>query len=65
MSKAKVDRIVNFLCDDLSLPDESVRLALKQSQADRGTLPIVLWQSGLVNLQQLDRIFDLFESYIC
>jgi hypothetical protein len=65
MSQTKVDRIVNFLCDDLSLSDESVRLALKQSQVDRGTLPIVLWQSGLVNLQQLDRIFDLFESYIC
>jgi hypothetical protein len=64
MSKDKIDRIVNFLCDDLSLPHESVELALKQSQSDRNTLPIVLWQYGLVSLHQLDRIFDLFEAYI-
>jgi Protein of unknown function (DUF2949) len=63
MSKENIPQIINFLCQDLDLPTESVQLALKQVQSNRGTLPIVLWQYGLVTLSQLDRIFELFESY--
>ncbi|WP_310417081.1 DUF2949 domain-containing protein [Chamaesiphon sp. OTE_8_metabat_110] len=63
MSKENIPQIVNFLCQDLNLPNDSVQLALKQTQSARGTLPIVLWQYGLVTLSQLDRIFELFESY--
>ncbi|WP_309739589.1 DUF2949 domain-containing protein [Chamaesiphon sp. OTE_20_metabat_361] len=63
MSKENIPQIVNFLCQDLKLPNDSVQLALKQTQSARGTLPIVLWQYGLVTLSQLDRIFELFESY--
>jgi Protein of unknown function (DUF2949) len=64
MSEYHVDRVVCFLRQDLRLPDESVELALKQSQSNRGNLPIVLWQYGLVTLHQLDRIYDWFESYV-
>jgi len=63
MSKENIPSIIKFLCQDLDLPNESVQLALKQTESNRGTLPIVLWQYGLVSLQQLDRIFELFESY--
>ena len=55
--------IINFLCHDLNLPNDSVQLALKQTQSARGTLPMVLWQYGLVTLPQLDQIFELFEYY--
>jgi Protein of unknown function (DUF2949) len=64
MSDQKIDQIIYFLRQDLSLPDESVELALKQAKSSRGSLPIVLWQYGLVTLQQLDRIYDWFESYV-
>jgi hypothetical protein len=64
MSKHDIPKVVDFLRQDLSVPDESVRLALKQSQSDYGSLPIVLWQYGLVSLQQLDRLYDWFELYI-
>jgi Protein of unknown function (DUF2949) len=63
MSQDRIPQIVKFLCQDLNLSNESVQLALKQTQSARGTLPIVLWQYGLVSLQQLERIFELFESY--
>ena len=63
MSKENIPQIVDFLCRDLNLPNDSVQLALKQTQSTRGTLPIILWQYGLVTLSQLDRIFELFESY--
>lgn len=64
MSKHHIPQMIGFLCQDLDLPTESVELALKQSKSDYGTLPIVLWQYGLVSLYQLDQIFDWFESYI-
>ncbi|WP_310485260.1 DUF2949 domain-containing protein [Chamaesiphon sp. VAR_48_metabat_403] len=65
MSAENIFKITNFLCQDLNLPHESVQLALKQTHSSRGTLPIVLWQYGLVTLSQLDRVFEIFEFYSC
>ncbi len=64
MRKYDPPQVLNFLRQDLSLPDESVQLALKQSQSDYGSLPMVLWQYGLVTLAQLDAIYDWFEAYV-
>ena len=64
MSTHHIPRFINFLHQDVGLPDEYVQLALKQSQFNYGTLPMVLWQYGLVTLQQLDQIYDWFESTI-
>jgi Protein of unknown function (DUF2949) len=64
MSKHDIPQVVNFLCQNLNLSEDSVQLALKQSQSDYSSLPIVLWQYGLVSLPELDRVYDWFESYI-
>ena len=64
MSKHDIPQVVNFLRQNLNLSDDSVQLALKQSRSDYGSLPIILWQYGLVSLPELDRIYDWFESYI-
>jgi hypothetical protein len=64
MSKHDIPQVVNFLCQNLNLSDDSVQLALKQSQSNYSSLPIVLWQYGLVSLPELDRVYDWFESYI-
>jgi hypothetical protein len=64
MSKHDIPKVVNFLCQNLNLSDDSVQLALKQSQSNYSSLPIVLWQYGLVSLPELDRVYDWFESYI-
>ena len=64
MSKHDIPQVANFLRQNLNLSDDSVQLALKQSQSDYGSLPIVLWQYGLVTLPELDRVYDWFESYI-
>jgi hypothetical protein len=64
MSKHDIPQVANFLRQNLNLSDDSVQLALKQSQLDYNTLPIVLWQYGLVTLPELDRVYDWFESYI-
>ena len=64
MSQTDFPQVVNFLCQNLNLSDDSVQLALKQSQSDYGSLPIVLWQYGLIDLLELDRVYDWFESCI-
>ena len=64
MSEHDIPEVVNFLRQNLDLPDNSIQLALKQSQSDYHNLPIILWQYGLVNLAELDRVYDWFESYI-
>ena len=64
MSKHDIPQVVNFLRQNLNLSNDSVKLALKQSQSDYNSLPIVLWQYGLVSLPELDRVYDWLESYI-
>jgi Protein of unknown function (DUF2949) len=64
MSTQYLPQAIDFIRQDLSVPDEAVQLALKQAQSDYGSLPMVLWQYGLVSLQQLDRLYDWFETYI-
>jgi Protein of unknown function (DUF2949) len=64
MSKHHLPQVANFLRQNLNLSDDSVQLAFKQSQPDYSSLPIVLWQYGLVTLPELDRVYDWFESYI-
>jgi Protein of unknown function (DUF2949) len=64
MAKHDIPQVANFLSQKLNLSDDSIQLALKQSQLDYNSLPIILWQYGLVTLQELDRVYDWFESYI-
>lgn len=64
MSKHDIPQVVNFLHQNLNLSDDSVQLALKQSQLDYSNLPIVLWQYGLVSLPELDQFYDWVEACI-
>ena len=64
MSKQDIPQVTNFLRQNLKLSDDSVQLALKQAQSDYSSLPIVLWQYGLVSLPELDQVYDWFESYL-
>ncbi|MGI0494969.1 DUF2949 domain-containing protein [Alkalinema pantanalense CENA528] len=57
-------QMINFLKNEMRLSSEAIQLGLKQSGSDSAILPIVLWQYGLVNLEQLDKIYDWFEVYI-
>ncbi|MCS6813925.1 MAG: DUF2949 domain-containing protein [Cyanobacteria bacterium] len=50
-------KLVSFLENELKLPTDEIRLALDHCD-EPINLPMVLWQYGLVNLNQLDQIFD-------
>ena len=62
MTPATYDKFVRFLQEELALSPSSIVLALRHSQQDPGPLPMILWQYGLVTLEQLDRIFDWLET---
>lgn len=55
-------KLIQFLQDDLAIPSSSMSIALKQVEHNPGPLPMILWQYGLVTIEQLDRIYDWMES---
>jgi hypothetical protein len=61
MKSPHQEQFIHFLNQDLGLPVSSIHLAVKQS-ASLTNLPMILWQYGLVSLQQLERIFDWLDS---
>lgn len=62
MAVAKHSRFICFLQDELSLSTASISLALRYREQDPGPLPMILWQYGLITLEQLDRIYNWLES---
>ncbi|WP_374826199.1 DUF2949 domain-containing protein [Aerosakkonema sp. BLCC-F183] len=55
-------RLVDFLEDELAIPPDWISLAQAKGEQDPSLLPMVLWQYGLVTLEQLDRVFDWMEA---
>ena len=51
-------QLINFLHEQLALPESSIAMAVRLCQKNIGTLPMILWQYGLVSLEQLEQIFD-------
>ncbi len=62
MTPATYSRFIRFLQEDLALSASSIAVALRHRERDQGPLPMILWQYGLVTLEQLDRIFDWLET---
>lgn len=54
-------RLIRFLQEELAVPPTSIKLALQQCKQDLGPLPMVLWQQGVLSLQQLEKTFDWME----
>lgn len=62
MNSSLKARLIRFLQDELRLPSDSIQMALRHEEPLPTLLPMVLWQYGLVTLEQLDRIFDWMET---
>ena len=54
-------QLINFLQSELAIPTDSITTALRHPEQNQSLLPIILWQYGLVTLEQLDQIFDWLE----
>ncbi|MBD2099399.1 DUF2949 domain-containing protein [Leptolyngbya sp. FACHB-261] len=55
-------QLIRFLQEELSLSSNSIAMAMRRREQDPGPLPMILWQYGLVTLEQLERIFDWLEG---
>ena len=55
-------RLIHFLKEELGLSADSLEIAQKVSEQNLGPIPMVLWQYGLVTLEELDRIYDWLEA---
>jgi Protein of unknown function (DUF2949) len=55
-------KLIQFLQEDLAISASSMSVALKQVEQNPGPLPMILWQYGLVTIEQLDRIYDWMEG---
>lgn len=62
MKSTRFQKLVHFLRDDLAIPSASIDLAVRHHPDTPNLLPMILWQYGLVTLEQLDRIFDWLET---
>jgi hypothetical protein len=51
-------KLLQFLQKELALSTADIAVAKRHPEFNHGQLPMLLWQYGLVDLQQLDKIFD-------
>jgi hypothetical protein len=54
--------LLHFLEAELGLTCQAIETAQSLSQEVVGPLPMVLWQSGLIFLLQLEQVFDWQEQ---
>jgi hypothetical protein len=62
MASTHLTKLIRFLQEDLNISSSSMAIALKQVEHNPGPLPMILWQYGLVTIEQLDRIYDWLET---
>lgn len=62
MRSVNYSRLIRFLQEELAISKDSIAIAQRHFEQDPGPLPMILWQYGLVTLEQLDRIFEWLET---
>ena len=62
IASTHLTKLIHFLQDDLAISAASMSIALKQVEHNPGPLPMILWQYGLVTIEQLDRIYDWMDA---
>ncbi len=55
-------QFISFLQKELSLTAGDIAIALRKHELDNGPLAMLLWQYGLVDIEQLEQIFDWLED---
>ena len=57
-----LEQLINFLRTDLDISMDAISLAKRTPIVEPNILPIVLWQYGFLNIEQLDRVFQWLEA---
>ncbi len=62
MTPALYTKFIQFLQEELALSTDSIQVVQRSIEQNPGPLPMVLWQYGLVTLEELERIYDWLET---
>ena len=62
MSNTTYEQFLRFLNEDLALSKDSIAIAQRSVEQTQGPLPMLLWQHGLINLKELEQIYDWLEQ---
>jgi hypothetical protein len=62
MPSTNYSRFIRFLQEELLLSPDSIAIAERTGGANDGHLPMILWQYGLVTIEELERIYDWLET---
>ena len=56
-------KIISFLMDEIGLEESSIELGLRLSIKNNTPLPILLWNYGILTIEELDEFYTfLFQS---
>ena len=56
-------KIIFFLIDEIGLNESSIELGLKLAIKNNTPLPILLWNYGILTIEELDKFYTfLFQS---
>jgi Protein of unknown function (DUF2949) len=58
MTQKPESQLIEFLQQELSISAEEIGLVIRRQETPLRQLPIQLWQSGLMTIQQLEQVFD-------
>ena len=58
MKKDSFYKSIKFLLTDIGLSRSAINLGIKLSRKNNASLPITLWSYGLINIDELDRIYN-------
>lgn len=62
MQSTRLQGLVYFLREELAIPAASIEFAIRHHAEPPNLVAMILWQYGLITLQQLDLIFDWLET---
>ncbi|PSF35302.1 DUF2949 domain-containing protein [Aphanothece hegewaldii CCALA 016] len=54
--------LLQFLTQEMDIPCQSLERVVRQCDAAAGSLPIILWQYGFINIHQLQQVFDWLDT---
>ena len=50
-------KIISFLVEEIGLQESSIELGLRLSIVNNAPLPILLWNYGLLTIEELDKLY--------
>lgn len=62
MKPAIYAKLIEFLKEELALSNDSIDIVRRAVAERPDPIPMVLWQYGLITLEELDKIYDWLHS---